>query len=698
MQGYSLLILRSVIELKKNYPTKDPVLVTCGLPYASGQMHIGHLRTYVPADVFVRFLKKMGVEVTFICGSDTHGTPVLTAAEAEGLTPKETYEKYHKHYLETYPKLNIFFDNYATTDDPENHHRTTQIVETLKENGYIYAKEIETPYCDTCGRSQPDRFVRGTCPYCGSDARGDECDQGCGRYLDPGVILNPRCAVCGNPTRPLKRTHYFLKISAFEDFLKDFLNSADITKNAKNYALGWIRDGLKDWNITRDLDWGIKFPGDESLVLYVWVDAPIGYMSSTEQWAKKIGEPDAWKKYWLPGDGKLVHYIGQDIVYHHCLFWPSMLKGSGYNLPSAIVASGMLKIEGHNFSRSRGYVVWILDDYLNRGLNPDYLRYFMTAATSQTKDLDFSWDAYADKVNNELVATFGNFIYRGLHFTHKHFGEVPKGEFDPKLKKAIENAIESITDAINEYELKKVSDEVLRVASIGNEYFQSNQPWKLVKEDKEKAGEVLFNAIALSKALAILIDPFMPTVAENIWSQLGHKGSEVHDVQLKNALIPPKVGSKLGKPKPVIEKIDDKLLEELKTIITDRVKKVEAKERGETPVKEDTDTISFEDFKKLDLRVGLIKECEKVPKKDKLLKLLVDIGSEERTIITGLADQYEPKELKGKTALFLANLEPKKIGGIESKGMILAIEKADEPGRWFPAFTDDELPPGSKAA
>jgi methionyl-tRNA synthetase len=269
-----------VTELS-NYPTKDPVLVTCGLPYASGQLHVGHLRTYVPADIFVRLLKKMRVNVTFVCGSDTHGTPVLVAAEAEGLTPKETYLKYNKILKETFPKLNINFDNYGTTDDPENFNRTTQIVTTLLENGYIYPKEIETPYCDTCGRSQPDRFVRGECPYCGADARGDECDQGCGRYIEPGLILNPRCAVCGNPTRPITRTHYFLKLSAFEGFIEEFLNGVDGTKNARNFALGWVKEGLRDWCITRDLDWGIRFPGDDSLVLYVWVDAPIGYISST---------------------------------------------------------------------------------------------------------------------------------------------------------------------------------------------------------------------------------------------------------------------------------------------------------------------------------------------------------------------------------------------------------------------------------
>jgi methionyl-tRNA synthetase len=687
-----------VTELR-NYPTKDPVLVTCGLPYASGQMHIGHLRTYVPADIFVRLLKKMQVDVTFVCGSDTHGTPILTISESLGITPEELYTKYHNHYLETFPKLNINFDNYGTTNDKENIDRTIQIVKEWQKNDYIYSKDLETPYCDSCGRSLPDRFVRGECPYCHVDARGDECDQGCGRYLEPGEILNPRCAICGSPTRPVTRTHYYFKLSQFEDFLQDYLTNVDGTKNAKNFALGWVKEGLNDWCITRDLEWGIPYPGDEDLTIYVWVDAPIHYMSSTEQWAKKIKKPKEWEKYWKSGEGRLVHYIGLDIVHHHCIFWPSMLKASGYNLPSAIVASGMVKIEGHNFSRGRGYVVWILEDYLDRGLDPDYLRYYIAAYTSQTKDLDFNWDIYAEKVNNELVATLGNFLYRAIHFTHKHFGEVPEGKFNPNLKKEVESAIETIIDAVNEYELKKVADEVLRLASVGNEYFQSQQPWALIKEDKTKTGEVLFNALALAKALAIFIEPFLPSAAEKIWAQLGNDPTSIHESLLEDAIVPPEVGTKLINPAPVISKIDEELLAELKQIISDRVAAATAAQSGEVelklaPVK---DTITFDDFQKVDLRAGKILKCEKVKDKDRLLKIEVDIGTEKRTMVTGLGHLYKPEELTGLTALFLVNLEPKKIGGIESHGMILAVERADKEGAWVPVKLDD-LPPGSKAA
>jgi methionyl-tRNA synthetase len=359
----------------------------------------------------------------------------------------------------------------------------------------------------------------------------------------------------------------------------------------------------------------------------------------------------------------------------------------------------MITIENHTLSKSSGYVVWVEEDFIDKGLDTDYLRYYVASYTSQTKDLEFNWDAFADKVNNELVATLGNFLYRAIHFSHKHFGEVPKGKFDAKLKIEVEKAIETIIDALNEYEMKKIADEVLRIASVGNEYFQSKQPWALIKEDKEKTGEVLFNALALSKALAILIDPFLPATAEKIWAQLGNEPVAVHDTLLKDALVPPKVGTKLVKPTPVISKIDEDLLKELKKTISDRLAAAAAAQSGEVelklaPVKEN---ISFDEFQKVDLRAGKILKCEKVKGKDRLLTIEVDIGTEKRTMATGLGHLYKPEELEGLTALFLVNLETKKIVGIESHGMILAVERADKEGAWVPVKLED-LPPGSKAA
>lgn len=676
----------------RKYPCKEPVLVTCGLPYASGPLHLGHLRTYVPADVFVRFLRKMGVNTTFICGSDTHGTPIMAAAEKAGVTPKELALKYHQLYQTVFPRLGIFFDNYGSTDDPENHGRTTQIVTALQKGGYIYAKDLQTPYCDNEKRSLPDRYVRGECPYCHKDARGDECDQGCGRYLEPGEILNPRCAICGAPTRPITRKHYYFRLTSFADFLQKYLEALDGTKNARNYALGWLHEGLKDWCITRDIDWGVRYPGDEKLVLYVWVDAPIGYISSTEEWAKKTGKPNAWERFWKPGDGRIVHYIGQDITYHHCIFWPAMLKGSGYNLPDAVVASGMVTVGGNKLSKSRGYVIWIGEDYLDNNLDPDYMRYYMVSYSSQTKDLDFTWESFNEKVNNELVNTLGNFLYRALYFAKQNFNGVPQGKTLETNQQRIQKTVEAVIDGLNEYELKKVADEVMGLAAYGNEYFQSNKPWELIKKDKAKCQEVIYNSLSLAKAIAVLIEPIMPSVAEKVWRQFG-VSSDIHKVELAEISKPLKEGSKLGDVSPVIIRVDEDLLARLKDETSKRIQAALAADHAEP----ETKMISFEEFKKIDIRAGKIIECTRVPRTDKLLKLQVDIGNEVRTIVTGLGHLYSPEKLKGMTALFVVNLESKRIGGIESKGMILAVEKAGQPDHWVPVAIEG-VPPGSKAA
>ncbi len=557
-------------ELKEagfKYPKDRPILVTCGLPYVNGPCHIAHLRTYVPADVFVRFLRKMGQEVVFICGSDTHGTPITVKAEEEGVSPKEIVERYHRHFKELFPRLGIVFDNYGSTDDPLNHHRTQQIVLELMRRGYIYPKTLRLPYCPTCKRFLPDRYLRGICPYCGAEARGDECDQGCGRHLEPGELLEPRCRICGSKPEMRETRHYFFKLTAFEDFLRDFLKQMDGTENARNYALQWVEKGLKDWNITRNLDWGVKFPEEEGLVLYVWVDAPIGYISSTEEWAQRTGGD--WEYFWR-GPGYIIHFIGGDIIYHHCIFWPAMLKGAGYSLPYAVVASGMVKVEGKVFSKSRGYVIWVEDDYLKEGLDPDALRYYVVSYTGHTRDLDFSWRTYADKVNHELVATLGNFLYRALLFAKRNYGVIPEGDVEAKVRAVVEDALEEIRRGLDEYEFKRVVDAVLTVASYGNRYLQEGEPWRRIKTDPEAAKLVVHNALWLVKAIAVLMEPIMPFKALELWRQLGY--GERENVPLNEALTPLEVGLKLGVPKPLFEKIPEEKVEELSERIARRVK------------------------------------------------------------------------------------------------------------------------------
>jgi len=555
-------------KLKKTkphkYPLDEKVLVTCGLPYANGPMHIAHLRTYVPGDVFVRYLKKLGQDVVFFCGSDTHGTPITVKAEEMGVTPQEVVETYHNHFKIILPRLGILFDNYGSTDHPLNHARTREIAQKLLDNGYIYPSDVTLPYCPNCQRFLPDRYLRGTCPHCGASARGDECDQGCQRYLESGELLDPHCSICGAKAEMKETRHHFLKLTAFEGFLRGFLNELDGTDIAKNYARQWLEQGLRDWNITRNIEWGIKFPGDESLVLYVWFDAPIGYIQSTEEWAMRTGGD--WMHYWK-GPGKLIHFIGPGIVYHHCLFWPAMLKGSGYSVPDAIAASGTMKVEGHVFSKSRGYVVWVEEDYLANGLDPDALRYYIVSYTGHTRDLDFNWRAYGDKVNKELVGSLGNFIYRSLLFAHRNYGSVPEGTVDAEAKRKVEETVEAIRDGIDAYEFKKICDAVLGLADYGNRYIQAHEPWKLVKESPEEAANVIHNCVWLTKAISVLMEPVLPFKAEKVYELLGL----TRDQPMEQALTPLETGAELGKPEPLFQQVPDDEIESLEEAMKIRI-------------------------------------------------------------------------------------------------------------------------------
>ncbi len=663
------------------FPSDKPVLVTCGLPYANGKAHVGHLRTYIPADIFVRSLKKQGQEVTFVCGSDTHGTPIVVNAEQLNITPKELVRKYHKHFDDTFKDMNVHFDAFGTTDDPENHNRTLDIVNKLIENGYTYPKTIEIAYCPKCDKSLPDRYVKGTCPHCGETARGDECDQGCEKHLEPGELKEPKCTICGGAAEYRKQEHYFFKLSEFKDFLLEHLEHMEGTSNARNYAIGWVKKELIDWCITRDLEWGVKFPGHDELVVYVWVDAPIGYIAFTEEWAKANNED--WEKFWK-GDGRIIHFIGGDITYHHCVFWPAMLKGAGYSQPWGVVASGMVKIEDKTFSKSRGYVVWVGEDYLDHGFHPDLLRYYLTSYTSHTKELNFSWKVFQEKINTELVAVFGNFLYRTLLFTHKNFGEIPEGEIDREVLDNINNTIAKVNEPIGEYEFKKAVDSAMALASYGNAYFQSNEPWKLIKEDKAACGKVVANCIQIAKALILLFEPVLPQKMEDAWGQIG-MSSDVHAATYSDATVLVNSGTTLPKPTILFDKIEDDKTEEMETISNKRVAEAIAKESGtkerEGDVKkmeketetETTEEITFDDFSKLDIRIGKIVTAEPVKKSNKLMRLEVDIGEETpRQLVAGIKETHDPEKIIGRQVVVLANLKPAKLCGVESRGMVLA--------------------------
>ncbi len=685
------------------FPSDKPVLVTCGLPYANGKAHVGHLRTYVPADIFVRALKKQGQEVTFVCGSDTHGTPIVVNAEQLNITPKELVRKYHKHFDDTFKDMNVNFDAFGTTDDPENYNRTTDIVNKLIENGYTYPKTIEIAYCPECDRSLPDRYVEGTCPYCGETARGDECDQGCEKHLEPGELKEPKCTICGGAAEYRKQEHYFFKLSEFKDFLLEHLEHMEGTSNARNYAIGWVKKELIDWCITRNLEWGVKFPGHDDLVVYVWVDAPIGYIAFTEEWAKENNED--WEKFWK-GDGRIIHFIGGDITYHHCVFWPAMLKGAGYSQPWGVVASGMVKIENKKFSKSRGYVVWVGEDYLDHGFHPDLLRYYLTSYTSHTKELNFSWKVFQEKINTELVAVFGNFLYRTLLFTHKNFGEIPEGEIDREVLDKITDTITKVNKPMGEYEFKKAVDSAMALASYGNVYFQSNEPWKLIKKDKAACGKVVANCAQIAKALILLFEPVLPQKMEDAWKQIG-MSSDVHAATYSDATVLVNSGTTLPKPTILFEKIEDDKTEEMETISNKRVAEAIAKESGtkekEGAVKKmeeeieietiTTEEITFDDFSKLDIRIGTIVTAEPVKKSNKLMRLEVDIGEDSpRQLVAGIKETHDPEQIIGRQVVVLANLKPAKLCGVESRGMVLA---GDTEGAVL-LMPEEEVAPGTR--
>lgn len=649
----------------------SPILVTCGLPYANGPCHLGHLRTYVPADIFVRGMRRMGKEVLFVCGSDAHGTPIVVNAEAKGMTPKELVAKYHSHFDEVFRGMGVNFDFFGDTDDPACHNRTQEMVRALMEKGYVYPKEIELAYCPKCERFLPDRYVEGECPYCGKPARGDECDQGCGRHLEPGEIKNAVCKICGGKADYRTQTHYFFRLSQFKEFLLEYLKTLGGTASARNYALEWVRQELKDWCITRNMSWGVKFPGHSDLVVYVWVDAPIGYIAFTEEWcARKNAD---WQKYWKD-DAKIIHFIGGDIVYHHCIFWPAMLKGAGYTLPSAVVASGMLKIDDKKFSKSRGNVIWVKDDYLDRGLHPDLLRYYLASYTSHNKEVNFSWKIFAEKVNTELVGAFGNFLNRALTFTAKNFdGRVPDGDVDAEVASRIKQTLKEVRSSIEEYEFKKAADSIMALADYGNIYFQSREPWKLIKVDKEKAGVVLKNCLQIAKALVVLMQPFMPSKMEEAWRQLGLDG-RADDIAFDEALVILRSGQPLGKPEILFQRMEEAAVKDLDSIFKERIREAESKERVKSVEKKGM--ISFDEFQALDLRVGEIKEAGRIKGSDKLLKLDVDIGGETRQVVAGIAGAYECEDLVGMQVVVLTNLEPAKLFGVESQAMLLAADVA----------------------
>lgn len=678
------------------FPTDRPAVVTCGLPYANGDLHIGHLRGNLSADVFARALEKLGQQTVYVCGSDMHGTPIAVEAEKQDVPPEEFALRYHEQYRETFERFGIDFDNYGHTHEPTNVELTQEIVRTLEEEGYVVEKPIQVAWDPIEDQPLPDRYVEGTCPYCGETARGDECDEGCGRHLEPGEIEEPTSVITGNPAEYRTREHEFFRLSALQEYLQAFIDRLEGTDNAKRQPREWIEGELKDWCITRDLDWGIDYPDEETdLVLYVWVDAPIEYVAATKAYTERVGA-DAydWERVWKD-DGEIVHVIGPDIIQQHTVFWPAMLRAAGYTEPRAVMASGFVTLNGAGFSTSRNRAVWARE-YLDEGFDPDLLRYYITTHSGLQQDLDFSWDRFQERVNSELVGTLGNFLYRSLLFAHRNYEGTPDTPCPQPVTERIETALQAFEAAVNDYSVRGIGSVPVELARFGNEYIQRNEPWKLTDEDPDRAAAVIRGCVQLAKAIAVLLEPIAPGATTRLWSQLNEDES-VHDATLETALATPTV--QFEEPTELFEPIEDERVETLAQRLDDREAQAEEGEAededdgiaAETALEPLADErISFEEFQALDLRVGRITGAEPIEGADKLLELAVDIGPETRQVVAGLRQLHDVEDLPGTRVVLLANLEKAELFGVESDGMVLAAgEQADL------LTTHGETPPGT---
>ena len=670
----------------ESFPTENPAVVTCGLPYANGDLHVGHLRTYVGGDAYARALEKLGQATAFVSGSDMHGTPVAVNAWREGVSPEEFALRHHEKYAETFPEFDVEFDNYGHTREETNVELTQAFVRELDDGGYIYEKEIEVAWDPEEDQPLPDRYIEGTCPYCGEHARGDECDEGCGRHLEPGEIENPTSVITGNPAEYRTREHEFLRLSEFQDYLGEFIDRLDGTANARNQPREWIEGELQDWCITRDLDWGIEYPDEEDLVLYVWVDAPIEYVASTKQYSERVdADGYDWEEVWQE-EGEIVHVIGRDIIQHHTVFWPAVLHGVGYNEPRSVMASGFVNLDGKGFSTSRNRAVWA-DDYLDEGFDADLYRYYVTTGTGFQQDVDFSWERFAERVNGELVGTLGNFCYRSLLFAHRNYDGTPDSEVSAAVEERIEGAIEDFGDGIDDYSMRAIGQAPVELAQFGNEYIQGHEPWKL---DDPERGTVIRDCVQLVKAIAVLAEPVMPSTAERLWSQLGESGS-VHDATLDAALDAP--SANFDAPEELFEKIDDDRVAELNEELEAQIAAASedgaddtADEAGSDDAAEPAvdlpaladERIGFEAFQDLDIRVGEIELAEGIEGADDLARLEVDLGVETRQVVAGIKQLHDLDELPGTRVVVLANIEKNELFGVESNGMVLAAgEDAD---------------------
>ena len=669
--------------------------VTAALPYTNGPIHIGHLAgVYIPADIYTRYLRLINKDVAFICGSDEHGVAIAIKAKKEGKTPQEVIDHYDQVIRKAFERFGISFDNYSRTSRLIHHQTAGEIFKQLDEQGKLIVKETEQLYDLEAKAFLADRFVIGTCPVCKNpEAYGDQCES-CGSTLNATDLIKPRSTLSGKVPEFKKTKHWFLPLDHYEKFIEEWIlkgHKENWKPNVYGQVKSWVDNGLQARAVTRDLDWGIPVPleGGAGKVLYVWFDAPIGYISSTKEWAKKKGVD--WEPYWKSEDTQLVHFIGKDNIVFHCIIFPIILKNTGsYILPENVPANEFLNLEGNKISTSKNWAVWLheyLEDFPDK---QDVLRYVLTANAPETKDNDFTWKEFQTRNNSELVGIFGNFINRVMVLTQKYYqGKVPSmgelNETDNEVLTKLKEFPSIMEKEIENFHFRAYSQEVMNLARLGNKYLADQEPWKLIKIDPKRVETIMFTAIQIAAGLSILSEPLLPFTAQKLKKMLLIKASWKDVIGHQSLLA---TGHLLSQPKLLFEKIEDeeiyKQLSKLKNNLSHEKEKNKVEEARKK-------MISFDDFSQLDIKTGAILKAEKMVKTEKLLVLKIDLGHEQRTIVSGIAHSYSPEEVVGKKVTVLTNLQPKVIRGVESQGMLLMAE--DQDGRLIFISPEDENTP-----
>jgi methionyl-tRNA synthetase len=652
------------------------ILVTSALPYANGDIHLGHLAgAYLPADIYVRYQRLKKRDVVYVCGTDEHGVPVTISAEKQHKTPREVVDKYYASIKNSFEDAGITFDNFSRTSLPLHHRLAQDFFLKIYAKDLIYPHEVEQFYCARCKRFLPDRYIIGTCPKCNSEgARGDQCEA-CGHWLEPFELIQPRCLVCGETPVKARTKHWYFRLSQFQEKLSSWIRGkTDWRDTVLTFVNGWLREGLQDRPITRDLSWGVPVPLEEAKgkVLYVWFDAPIGYISSTIEWAEKQGKPDLWKEYWFSKDTQLVHFIGKDNIVFHALIWPAVLMAYGdYILPSDIPANQFLNLEGGKFSTSKDYAIW-LPDYLKE-FGPDSLRYALTRNAPEARDTDFTWHDFQVWHNNELADILGNFINRTLTFIKKYYGSsVPEAvsfsERDNRILSILEKAPDTIGSKIEHFEFKAGLQEVMRIAQEGNRYFDYEEPWSTRKKDPVSCAKTIHICMDIVTALSVLIEPFLPFTAERIKRMIGFVPQRWDDIGR------PQLAPTIGETTILFEKIGDEVIQ----LEVEKLKK---------------ETIELDHFSKVSIKTACILTAERVEGSTNLIKCMIEIGDQKKQIVAGVGKYYKPEELIGKTIVVVDNLAPAQIKGVLSEGMLLAA--VGDQGIVL-VTTDKSVPSGTK--